>query len=248
MTLPRLRYVVPVHNDAEVIATTVETLASELGRRPPKTGIHEIALVENGSSDASWEAASRLVGERHGVRVQAFQERSAGLGYALARGVREFLAREEDPSSVWIVLTASDLPFGFSDLNAFERWREANPNGRIAIGSKAHRDSVVPTSPLRATMTLMFRAARFALVGMRTGDSQGTFLVRGDLAREHHEKIVARDYFWTTELVYFSERAHEPIAELPVRTVPELRPSTVRPFKDGMRMFRALLELRARSE
>jgi glycosyltransferase involved in cell wall biosynthesis len=246
MTLPPLRFVVPVHNDAEVIAQTVETLATELARRPPPSGRHEIALVENGSADASWEVAEALAGEHGGVRVRAFREPAAGLGYALARGTRELLAGEGDPSSFWIALTGSDLPFGFTDLDAFEAWHARSPRGRIAIGSKAHRDSVVPTTPLRTVMSTVFRAARYALVGMRTGDSQGTFFVRGDLMAEHHERIVARDYFWTTELVYWSERAKEPIEELPVRIAPQRRPSTVRPFKHGSRMFRALLELRAR--
>lgn len=246
MSLPPLRFVVPVHNDAEVIEKTVEILAGELGKRPASEGHHEIALIENGSVDASWEVAQRLAGDRGGVMVLAFREESAGLGYALARGAREFLAREPNPSAVWIMLTASDLPFGFTDLDAFDAWHARSPGGRIAIGSKAHAQSVVPTTPLRSVMSVVFRAARFALIGMRTGDSQGTFFVRGDLLAAHHEKIVARDYFWTTELVYFAEQAHEPIEELPVRIAPQRRASTVRPFKHGSRMFRALLELRAR--
>jgi hypothetical protein len=204
-------------------------------------------LVENGSSDASWSVAQDLVGTRDGVEIRAYREPSAGLGYALDRGVREVLESERDPGAVFVALTASDLPFGFSDLNAFERWHLANPSGRIAIGSKAHRESVVPTTPLRTVMTAVFRAARLALIGMRTGDSQGTFFVRADLLAQHHAKIRARDYFWTTELVYFVERAGEPIEELPVRMAPARRPSTVRPFKHGGRMLRALLELRARS-
>ncbi|MGZ3452795.1 MAG: glycosyltransferase [Polyangiales bacterium] len=247
MSLPPLRFIVPVHNDAEVIPRTVSSLTDELGARRPESGRHEVLLIENGSADSSWEIASRLAGERNGVTIRAFREPSAGLGYALDRGVREVLAAESDPASVWIALTASDLPFGFTDLNAFERWHGMNPGGRIAIGSKAHPESVVPTSALRATMTFVFRAARFVLVGMRTRDSQGTFFIRGDLAAAHHAKIRARDYFWTTELVHFSELDHERIEELPVRMAPAVRPSTVRPLKHGSRMFRALLELRRRS-
>lgn len=247
MSLPALRYVVPVHNDASVIASTVSTLVAELGKRPPDAGRHAILLVENGSRDASWEVAQGLAGEREGVTVLAFQEPSAGLGYALARGVAESLARDEAPSSYFIVLTASDLPFGFSDLNAFERWHARVPGGRIAIGSKAHPKSEVPNPPLRMAMTFVFKVARRAIIGMRTGDSQGTFFVRGDLAAAHHQKIVARDYFWTTELVHYSEKAGEPIEELPVSIVPGVRPSTVRPLKHGIQMFRSLLELRARS-
>jgi glycosyltransferase involved in cell wall biosynthesis len=240
--LPPLRYVVPVHNDAPILQAAVTILVGELSRRPPERGVHHVLLVENGSSDDSFRVATELSGSRDGVHVHAFHEDSAGIGWAYDRGIREALAIEGDRASTWLVLTASDLPFEFSDLDSFERW---GARGRLAIGSKAHPDSVVPVSLLRATSTLVYRLARRALVGMRTGDSQGSFFLRADAAAEFAPAVRARDFFHTTELVYHAERAGEPIAELPVRLAPSRRASTVRPLKHGAKMLRALLALRS---
>jgi glycosyltransferase involved in cell wall biosynthesis len=245
--LPPLRYIVPVHNDEATLAASVETLVTELGRRPPSRGSHEVLLIENGSSDKSYEVAKGLSGKRGDVQVHAFTESNAGIGYAYDRGLREALALGGDRTERWCVLTASDLPFSFTDLDAFERWIEQRPSVRVAIGSKAHPDSVIQVTRARGTMTMVYRAARRVILGMRTGDSQGSFFVREDFAAEVVPRIESRDFFYTTELVYFAERSGERPVELPVRNMPESRQSTVRPWKHGSRMLLALLELRRRS-
>lgn len=247
MSLPPLLYVVPVHNDEDVLLRAVAKLTRELSRRSPREGRHAVLLVENGSRDRSWALCQEIEGNRDGVTVRAFQEPSAGLGFALDRGIRESatidVGTSEEP---WLVLTASDLPFGFSDLDAFER--RTRPDTPIAVGSKAHPASDVPTAASRALMTAVYRVARRLLVGMRTGDSQGTFLLRRDIALRLEPQIRSRDYFFTTELVFLAERAGIGIEELPVIQVPEVRfrRSTVRPLRDGTRMFRSLLALRHR--
>jgi glycosyltransferase involved in cell wall biosynthesis len=209
------------------------------------SGQHEVLLVENGSGDRSYEVARGLAGEHEGVRVHAFTEPHAGLGWAYDRGMREALAL--GGAGRWDVLTASDLPFGFSDLEAFEQWLATSPRERIAIGSKAHPDSVLPGRGMRSVMTFVYRGARRALLGMHTGDSQGSFFVREDFAAELLPKATSRDFFYTTELVHFAERAGEMPHELPVTMAPELRASTVRPFRHGKAMFLALLALRRRT-
>jgi glycosyltransferase involved in cell wall biosynthesis len=244
--LPPLRYIVPVHNDEASIEASVDKLVKELSRRPPSMGRHEVLLVENGSRDRSFAVIEKLEGLRDGVFVRAYMEPNAGLGYAYDRGLRE--AGKLGGDGYWDVLTASDLPFDFSDLDEFEDWLESAPRERMAVGSKAHPASVIPKRPgARGLMTHAYRFARRAILGMRTGDSQGSFFVREDLAAELVPELRSRDFFYTTELVHFSERRGELPKELPIRVGPLNPGSTVRPLKHGTAMFLALLALRRRS-
>lgn len=242
--LPPLRYIIPVHDDAATLARSVDTLVSELSARPASER-HDVLLVENGSRDDSFRVAEALAGERQGVRILAFQEPRAGLGFAYDRGIREALRLGGERR--WLVLSASDLPFGFTDLDAFERWLGGKPSVRMAIGSKFHSQSEIPGRGFRDVVSLAYRAARRALLRMRTTDSQGSFFVREDFAAELAPRVLTRDFFYTTELAYYAERSGEAPHELPVRLGAEIRGSTVRPFKHGAAMFLALLALRRRS-
>jgi hypothetical protein len=166
------------------------------------------------------------------------------MGYALQRGVLEELPRAEDDR--WLVLTAADLPFGFTDLDGLVKLVESGQSPDVVVGSKAHRDSKIQTSPTRTAATLTYRVLRRILAGMRTGDSQGTFMFRAKTARELAPKIASRDFFWSTEFTYYAERAGLKIIEVPVELEEQQRASTVKPFKHGSKMLKQLVELRLR--
>jgi dolichyl-phosphate beta-glucosyltransferase len=250
MMLP-LIYVLPVHNDETVLEGNVRRLVTYLERFDDAS----VYLVENGSRDASWEVAQRLAtpakgasdgdgSDRVRVPVRAFREPEAGLGYAYHRGLVETLAAF-GPARAWAVLTASDLPFGLSDLEA-ALGHLHRPKCRILIGSKAHPDSQADTGTKRRVMSFAYRVARRAVLGMRVSDSQGSVFLRLDLASELLPKVRARDFFYSTELCHYAERAGETIEELPVVLEAEQRASTVKPLKHGVDMARQLIKLRRR--
>ena len=68
--------------------------------------------------------------------------------------------------------------------------------------------------------------------------------VRLDLAAEVVAQVTARDFFYSTEFCYRVERGGDAIVEVPIKVVPEVRPSTVRPLKHGSQMAVALWGLR----
>ena len=150
-----------------------------------------------------------------------------------------------------MILTASDLPFGFSDLNNFLSWYKAHAPTKqlptnMAMGSKGNPRSVIRNPLSRKIMTGIYRAARRTFLGMKTKDSQGSVFIRGTLAKELLPHVVSRNFFYSTELVFFAEQAGEKVEELAVTVADEIRPSTVRPLKDGSRMFLQIMELRKR--
>jgi glycosyltransferase involved in cell wall biosynthesis len=241
MTLPRLSWVVPVHNDERVLEANVARLV-EGTRAYPAADIH---LVENGSRDRSWEVCQSLAGERDGVAVRAHQEPNAGIGYAYARGLREVLAMYGADRTRWAILTASDLPFGFTDLEAAVP-HFADERATVLAGSKAHPESEAFAGWKRKTLSSVFRAARRVLVGMKTRDSQGSFFLRLDAAAKLAPQIQARDFFYTTELTYHAERMGGGVREIPVRLEASqlVGATTVRPLHDGSAMLASLFRLR----
>jgi len=115
------------------------------------------------------------------------------------------------------VLTADDLPFGFDDLDAADRLDvDAFP---VVIGSKGHRDSDVGRGMLRWVLSWGFWLLRRVILGTRTLDPQGTFVLAGAWARTVAPTLGETGYLITTELCYLAERAGIRPAEVPVRLV-----------------------------
>jgi glycosyltransferase involved in cell wall biosynthesis len=237
----KLTYVVPVHNETRVLRAKVDALVRGLDAR----GGGDVLLVENGSSDDSWALCQVL--EREQESVRSFTIPDAGIGYAYDRGLRAMLELhniDSEQRERWAVLTAADLPFGFTDLDAA---MESMPYTRMLIGSKAHKNSHIEVDTQRRVASAVYRLARRTVLGSRVGDSQGSVFLRADLAREIIGKVTARGFFYSTELVYFAERAGVDVVEVPVTLEKNERQSTVKPVKHGLAMFGQLVELRTRA-
>jgi dolichyl-phosphate beta-glucosyltransferase len=240
----RLTYLIPVHNEEPTLAPAVDRLVERLASFPEAS----IFLLENGSRDRSWPLCQRLAaGEHHGVTVRAFREPSAGLGHALHRGLVESLAAgAARPTDTWAILTAADLPFGFTDLDAALPDMSRPDGPRMLVGSKAHRDSVTGGDVKRRLGSVAYRTMRHLVAGMRTADSQGSIFVRLDLAAALAPRVAARDFFFSTELVFLAERLGEGVREVPIVLEPARRNSTVRFLRDGTAMLRQLTALTVR--
>ena len=227
-----LSYVLPVHNQEHILAHSVSRLHERLSELPGS----EIVLVENGSSDASAELCLRLAADQHSSRVAVCAVDSpTGMGHALRRGMQ--IARGEV-----VVLTAADLPFGFTDLDAFLAEPE---RPRLAIGSKAHPRSRVDVSLQRRLMSGLFRGLRAAVLGLRVGDSQGTVFLESRLARRILPHLACGDFLISTEVVCWAIQFGAHAVELPV-VYPRSGGTTVSPLRDSARMAAGLFALRHR--
>jgi glycosyltransferase involved in cell wall biosynthesis len=226
-------FVVPAHNSGDVLARTVAAIRDRMEGLAA-----EIVVVENGSTDDTWQLVESLAAgwPRSTVTIEPMRS-PKGLGNALRAGI---LASRGNV----IVLTADDLPFGFDDLDG---WNGLTDEPVVAIGSKAHPESQVARSPRRVILSAGFLTLRRAIVQMRTHDPQGTFLIRRPWA--HAVAAVADEsgFLFTTELVYAAELAGIRPVELPVRLSANhaAHGTRVRP-RDVQDMARGLLRLRAR--
>lgn len=230
---PRISYLVPVYNEQEALPGTARRIARRLAEFPGS----ELIMVENGSTDRSPALVDELAAELTTPALRVVGAHSAkGYGNAMRHGID--LAEGD-----LLVITAADLPFGFSDLDAALARR---PLPQLMIGSKAHPESLVAIPWKRRLMSEGFRWLRFAVVGLRVGDSQGTILVHRDLARRVLPHLESGGFFFSTELIAIAGRLGAQPLELPV-DYRAFRPgSTVRPVHDGLAMARALFRLRPR--
>lgn len=228
---PSLGVVIPLHNSEGVVTRTVEAWMEFL---PQEAG--QVYLVENGSSDATWERCCQLQ-DRFGQHRVVLLRSEKGMGNALDAGI---LATTED----YVLLSADDLPFGFTDVAAAieDGW-----SAPVLIGSKAHPNSEIGRSRKRELISSGFKLARQVVLFSRVGDSQGTYLIQGDWARQTAPRLQETGFLFTTELVYAAELQKTSIVEIPVRLAEhhgEKRTSISK--RDVIDMGLGLLRIRSR--
>jgi hypothetical protein len=222
--------VVPFHADADRLAR-VFAAADEARRR----GIDEILFCHNGGTLDPATRAS--IEARLPANARLLHTDVKGIGAGYRHGINE--AR-----GTHVILSASDLPFGFSDLDAYL----AAGSPRVAIGSKAHPQTQLPGySSVRRMMTTCFWIVRRLLLGAGTPhDSQGTILVECGLARRIARDVEANDYFFAIELLTLCARAGAMPVEVPVRYEHVAGASSVRVVRDSLEMIRKTWRLRRR--
>ncbi len=200
---PELTYVVPAHNSSSVIETTLDALVERLSARSA-----EVVVVENGSRDRTPEVLDRLSAAWDSPVALRVTRSEKGLGNAYRAGLAASRGHR-------VVLTADDLPFGFDDLDAADAIDPVEHP--VVIGSKGHPESVVGRAWPRRLMTWGFAVLRRAVLGVRTRDPQGTFVLHGDWARAVTPHLAESGYLVTTELCYLAERAGITPVEVPIR-------------------------------
>jgi hypothetical protein len=231
MSEPSVSYVIPVHNQIADLRRTVRLLVARLGHLPGS----EIILVENGSTDGSGplclSLAAAMGSEDVAVRVTTSAK---GLGFAWRRGMA--LARGDS-----FVLTAADLPFGFTDLDGY---LGLSPRPQLVMGSKSHRESQIETPMVRRAMSAGFGILRARLIGLDL-DTQGSVLIQRSLAQLLLPRLRAGDYLIGAEINMWA--VHEGVTplEIPVVYTASGR-STVSPLRDSVSMAAGLLALRRR--
>ena len=224
-----LSVVIPVHNSAPVLERTIERWKSYVDEQET-----QLLLVENGSTDSSWELARSLANDTEHVHFTLLQS-PKGMGNALRAGILRSSGRR-------ILLSADDLPFGFDDL---EQAGKLSHEPAVIIGSKAHRDSQVARGLARSVFTVGYRVMRFLVLGSRVGDTQGTILADGRWLRDIAPGLDESGFLFTTQLVRVAEVQRLEIIEVPVTLYDEHDPnhSTVS-WSDVVDMARGLSRVR----
>ncbi len=194
--------ILPFHSDIERLKQTLKTLKE----KQSQYNITEILLCHNGMGlepTKSEELKSYLF---TGVKLLHVDAQGIGAGYKL--GI-------QNATEPVCVLSASDLPFGFTDIESYDKLKQ---KPLFAIGSKAHKNSKIKNyGVMRTIASYAFWLLRALFLGWRTPkDSQGSILINTSLAKKLITKSSYDNYFFTVELITLAQREGIWAVEVPV--------------------------------
>ena len=234
-------YVIPAHNEGASIERCLKLLSeSEYCRA--------IYVVDNGSRDDTAAIAKRFplsFEDTNGPVIKVLSIKSAGIGWAYDAGLRKILSDDLFEPESRIILSAADLPFDFTDVESIDHVGDSKSalSESLYIGSKGCRDSIVPRGPKRRIASIVFYLIRRVLMGLGVKDTQGTIILTVAQARQLVPLIKSRDFFYTTELLFYASKLKIKIVEVPVILSTFTRPSSVRIFHHGKSLLQQSLSI-----
>jgi glycosyltransferase involved in cell wall biosynthesis len=220
--LAGLSVVLPCFNEAENVGEAISQTRAAARR---VADLHEIIVVDDGSTDGTGDAVRSIARHCPAVRLATHAE-NLGYGAALRTGIAE--ARLP-----WILLTDADLQF---DLDELDRLAELAPTHDLIVGRRSQRRD----SLHRRVNAAAWNALVNALFKLPVHDVDCAFkLARTELLQALD--LRSRGATISPEMLVKSIAAGAAIAELDVRHMPRRagRQSGARPFV----ILRALREL-----
>lgn len=196
----KLTVVIPCRNGETIVTKTIQQLVTNT---PAGT---QIVVVENGSTDQTWNVLTTLSQTWNYDQEFKIIQSEPGLGNALREGLLV-------STGARVLMTADDLPFGFSDLEEFVK---LDNDVVVAVGSKAHPLSNVYRTKGRTLQSRVFRFMREAILQSKVGDSQGTLWVDGDWGRSFALFSRETGLMWSTELILAAEQQGLSVTEVAV--------------------------------
>ena len=233
--MPQLDIVIPVYNEAHVLAGTVERLRSYL-QETAFPYSWRIVIADNGSTDETLAVAQELAARFD--QVAALHLPQKGRGRALRRA---WLDSDADAMSYLDVDLSTDpaalLPLARAVLEE---------GYDVASGSRMMRGSQITRSLRREITSRGFILLIKLLFLSKLSDTQCGFkAISHQAAHELVPRIENEEWFFDTELLLLAEKGRYRIKEVPVRWL-EDPDSRVEIGRTVVEDLRGLLRMRLR--
>ncbi|HRJ79829.1 MAG TPA: glycosyltransferase family 2 protein [Planctomycetota bacterium] len=226
-----LSVVIPAYNEEKRLPRFLDDVLQRLqGRR------FEVIVVDDGSQDQTRQVVLSRCSAHPNLRLIALQ-RNCGKGAAVRAGM---LAAH----GALRLFADADGATAIVELARLERAIQAG--AQVAIGSREGEGTVVTASRLRRFLGRWFnRAVRLgAISGIR--DTQCGFKLFTAEATQRLFGMAREDGFaFDVEVLYLGRKLGLRIDEVPVNWT-EIAGSKVRLLRDGLRMLRSVMRIRAR--
>lgn len=223
--MPELTVVIPVYNEAEILAASVD----ELCERLTAEGLsYEVIVAENGSRDDTVAIAARIA--EHRPQVRSFSYPEPNYGGALREGIRRargtFVICEE--------IDICDVDFHLRALHLL-RAGEAD----MVIGSKAMRGAADTRPLVRRLATRVYNGALRLTLGFRGTDTHGLKAFRRAAVIDVAERCIVEHDVFASELVIRAQRERVDVREIPV-VIEEKRAPSIHLFRRVPRVLKNL--------
>ncbi len=228
---PFFSIVIPAYNEENRLPNTLEQLFRFLEKQPFAS---EIIVVENGSSDQTFEIAQQFSNGQKNVHVLHNEQR--GKGRAIQRGVVA-------ASGEYIFLCDADLSMPVEEIRKFIPPQLENFD--IAIASREAPGSIRYNEPYYRHFTgRVFNTLIRLLVLPGLQDTQCGFkCIRAQVARDIFPYQTLTGWAFDVELLYIARHHGYQIVEIPIHWYFNAD-SKISVFRDSLRMFLDLLRIR----
>jgi len=228
---PFFSIIIPAYNEENRLPSTLEQVFHFL---EGQSYTSEVIVVENGSTDKTFEAAQRFAEQYKNLRVIHHEQR--GKGGAVQRGVRE--ARGE-----YVFFCDADLSMPIEEISKF--LPPALMDFDIAIASREAPGAVRYNEPYYRHLTgRVFNMLIRLMVLPNLQDTQCGFkCLRADVARDIFPFQTLTGWAFDVELLYIAHHHGYRIIEIPIDWYFNAD-SKIRVLRDAWRMFIDLLVIR----
>jgi dolichyl-phosphate beta-glucosyltransferase len=224
LTLPLLSIVIPAHNEENRLPRSLEQVFAFLKRQAYEA---EVLVVENGSSDRTFELAQGFAKEHKNLRV--LREAGRGKGLAVRRGMLE--ARGQ-----YRFMCDADLSMPIEEVNKF--LPPARSDFDIAIGSREAPDAVRYDEPFYRHFggRLINLAIRLLILPGLHDTQCGFKCFRAEAAERLFNRQTLNGWSFDIELLFIACRISYRVVEIPIDWYyrSESKVSTVR---DALRLL-----------
>lgn len=222
-----ISFCIGIYNEESTIHHALTTIQNGLDKYIGKNH-YEIILVDNGSNDKT----PTVLKELNSKTVRTFSINEKGYGLAAKKAISE--AKYEN-----IVLSAIDLPFGFSDLlQVLPKWKKHD----LIFGSKAHKKSVLYIPLQRRLSSYIYRFLLKVFFKLPINDTQGTIFLKKSSVVHILKHCDSPNAFFTAQLAIFGNLHNLRMTEIPVTMNKYFhRNSKYNIFKDGKLMLLSLI-------
>jgi glycosyltransferase involved in cell wall biosynthesis len=208
---PSVQVVIPVYNEAEQLAHSIETLHDYLSRELDERW--EITIADNASTDATWAIALRLTALL--PHVQALHLDRKGRGRALRKAWLESRAD-------LVCYMDVDLSTNLDCLRPLLASLRSG-HSEVAIGSRLLPASRIRRQPKRELLSRAYNAIIWSLFRPGFSDAQCGFKGLTRHAALRLVPLVENDsWFFDTELLLNASRLGYRIFEVPVDWIEDL--------------------------
>jgi len=228
MNKPDLSIIIPLKNEAERLPETMREILSFMGTKC----LYEILLIENGSTDNTYEVAMEFAEVLSFVRVL---QSDPGKGAAVKLGMTQ-------AGGLYRYMCDVDLSTPIESISAFV---EAAKTHDIVIGSREKEGAERIGEPEeRHSMGRVFNALVQIMHLIGIEDSQCGFkLFRWDVANDLFQHQTLDGFAFDVEILHLARRRGYSIHELPVTWTYD-PDSRVDPRRDSWQMFWDLWKIR----